>query len=66
VALRNRDIMKSVKKNHVRKNRALLLLTRHMRKERREANKDEVQKQSERVRRVAKRITQSPWIRIDV
>lgn len=58
--------MKSVKKNHVRKNRALLLLTRHMRKERREANKDEVQKQSERVRRVAKRITQSPWIRIDV
>ena len=55
-----------MKKGHVRKNRALLLLSRHDRRERQEAKKDEVQRLSDRVRRIAKRITGSPWIRIEV
>ena len=55
-----------MKKGNVKKNRALLLLSRHFKKERQEANKDEVQKLSDKVRRVAKRQTGSKWIRIEI
>lgn len=52
------------KKDHIKKNRALLLLARHMRRERQESLKDAIQLQSDKVRRVAKRLTKSPYIRI--
>ena len=55
-----------MKKSHSKKNRALLLLSKYLRKERQEANKDETQKQSDKLRRIAKRITKSPWIRIEL
>ena len=55
-----------IKKGHIKKNRALLLLSRHLKRKRQEENKDETEKQSDKVRRVAKRITGSPWIRVEV
>jgi hypothetical protein len=55
-----------MKKSHVKKNRALLLLSRHLRRKRQEDNKDEFQKQSDKLRRIAKRITHSPWIKIEI
>lgn len=55
-----------MKNDHIKKNRALLLLTRHLRKVKHEAKKDECQKQSDKIRRVAKRMTNSPYIRIEV
>lgn len=55
-----------MKDNHIRKNRALVRLSKYLKKERREANKNETQKQSDKLRRIAKRITGSPWIRVEV
>lgn len=55
-----------MKKNHVRKNRALFLLSKISRKRREEDNKEAFLKESDKVRRIAKRITGSQWIRIKV
>lgn len=51
---------------HIKKNRALLLLTKHSKNVKSQAKADETQLQSDKIRRVAKRITKSPYIRIDV
>jgi len=55
-----------VKKNHVRKNRALLLLSRKLRKKREEEAREPFQKEGDKVRRIAKRITGSEWIRVKI